>query len=121
MSVSFFLRLFFVYSSFIASSPVPTQLDEENQQEQAKALQTSRSDCSLNGTFEMISESEVRESAIQQQQQQQQQLSQTAKPSGNVVAPFVVHQPGKKSRHILKEGLHSLAVLFVKFVFTNSK
>lgn len=114
MSVSFF----FVYSSFIASSPVPTQLDEENQQEQAKALQTSRSDCSLNGTFEMISESEVRESAIQQQQQQ---LSQTAKPSGNVVAPFVVHQPGKKSRHILKEGLHSLAVLFVKFVFTNSK
>lgn len=83
------------------SSPVPTQLDEENQQEQAKALQTSRSDCSLNGTFEMISESEVRESAIQQQQQQ---LSQTAKPSGNVVAPFVVHQPGKKSRHILKEG-----------------
>ncbi|EFX64051.1 hypothetical protein DAPPUDRAFT_267137 [Daphnia pulex] len=57
----------------------------------------SRSDSSLNETFEMISESEVRKSAIQQQQQQQ-------TPKANVVAPFVSQQPGKKSRHVLKEG-----------------
>jgi hypothetical protein len=44
----------------------------------------------------MISESEVRESAIQQQQT----------PKANVVAPFVSQQPGKKSRHVLKEGLN---------------
>jgi hypothetical protein len=89
---------------FAASSPVPNQPKEENpleqqQQQPAEPLQTSRSDSSLNGTFEMISESEVRESAIQQQQQQQQQM-----PKANVVAPFVSQQPGKKSRHVLKEG-----------------
>jgi hypothetical protein len=48
----------------------------------------------------MIRESEVRKSAIQQQQQQQ-------TPKINVVAPFVSQQPGKKSRHVLKEGLNS--------------
>jgi hypothetical protein len=48
----------------------------------------------------MISESEVRESAIQQQQQQT--------PKANVVASFVSQQPGKKSRHVLKEGLNFL-------------
>jgi hypothetical protein len=89
-----------------ASSPVPTQPKEgENpsleqpepqQQQSTEPLQTSRSDSSLNGTFEMISESEVRESAIQQQQT----------PKANVVAPFVSQQPGKKSRHVLKEGLN---------------
>jgi hypothetical protein len=48
----------------------------------------------------MISESEVRKSAIQQQQQQQ-------TPKANVVAPIVSQQPGNKSRHVLKEGLNS--------------
>ena len=59
---------------FAATSPVPNQPKEENpleQQQPTEPLQTSRSDSSLNGKFEMISESEVRESAIQQQQQQQ--------------------------------------------------
>ena len=64
---------------------------EEQHQQPTEALQTSRSDSSLNGKFEMISESEVRESAIQQQQKQQQM------PDANVVAPFVSRQPGKNS------------------------
>jgi hypothetical protein len=93
-----------------ASSPTPTQPKEgenpsleqpEQQQQSTEPLQTSRSDSSLNGTFEMISESEVRKSAIQQQQQQQ-------TPKANVVAPFVSQQPGKKFRHVLKEGFDYL-------------
>ncbi len=68
----------------------------EQHQQPTEPLQTSRSDSSLNGKFEMISESEVRESAIQQLQQQM--------PKANVVAPFVSQQPGKKFRHVLKEG-----------------
>jgi hypothetical protein len=78
----------------------PSLEQPEQQQQSTEPLQTSRSDSSLNGTFEMISESEVRKSAIQQQQQQQ-------TPKANVVAPFVSQQPGKKSRHVLKEGLNS--------------
>jgi hypothetical protein len=69
---------------------------EQQHQQPTEAVQTSRSYSSLNGKFEMISESEVRESAIQQLQQQMLKA--------NVVAPFVSRQPGKKSRHVLKEG-----------------
>jgi hypothetical protein len=58
----------------------------------------------------MISESEVRESAIQQLQQQM--------PKANVVAPFVSRQPGKKSRHVLKEGFKWLRQLISRTKLT---
>ncbi len=83
---------------------------EEQHQQPTEALQTSRSDSSLNGKFEMISKSEVRESAIQQLQQQM--------PKANVVAPFVSRQPGKKSRHVLKEGFKWLRQLISRTKLT---
>ena len=82
----------------------------EQHQQPTEPLQTSRSDSSLNGKFEMISESEVRESAIQQLQQQM--------PKANVVAPFVSRQPGKKSRHVLKEGFKWLRQLISRTKLT---
>ena len=79
------------------SSPVSTSAEPSDKllETEQPLLRSSRSDSSLNGTFEMISESEVRESAIHQ-------TAASLIPSG----PLNPQQPGvvKKSRHVLKEG-----------------
>ena len=79
------------------SSPVSTSAEpsEKLLETEQPLLRSSRSDSSLNGTFEMIRESEVRESAIHQ-------TTASLIPSG----PLNPQQPGvvKKSQHVLKEG-----------------
>ena len=81
------------------SSPVSpsAETNEKLLETEQPLLRSSRSDSSLNGTFEMISESEVRESAIHQT------ASASSIPSGPLNPQ---QQPGvvKKSRHVLKEG-----------------
>lgn len=67
--------------------------DEKMSTARLPTLRTSRSDSSLNGTFEVISESEVQESI-------QNQASEARESSGIFHAGLP-----KKSRHVLKEGL----------------
>lgn len=84
----------------------PIKKEEGEEEEEGETgLRSSRSDSSLNGTFEVITESEVRESrTAAAQQQTSTPLTPTAASSAR---PSPASVPVKKSRHVLKEGYYS--------------
>lgn len=90
------------------ASDASTPSAAEPKDDDEKPLRSSRSDSSLNGTFEVITESEVRESADYQTQQRPLMTS-SPQPTPNLLSPASPSAAAgfcaaKKSRHILKEG-----------------
>lgn len=103
-----------IYVILLATTPASPQSKQNNRTEpdaeqESSPLPASRSDSSLNATFEVISEAEITESAIQQlatPTTQDLDSQATRNVSGsNLFSTAFNPQSIKKSRHILKEGL----------------